>query len=63
MDNSNNCNKIIEMPPCSEQLWYEEGKLYVLFESASEKYRKGTDGLGKSLCPLDRILVIDLTTS
>lgn len=60
-NNVNAYSKEIEMPPCSEQLWYSEGKLYVLFESAGKKYRKGTDGLGKSLCPLDRILVIDLT--
>ena len=53
--------KSIEMPPCSEGLDIYDGKLYILFESASEKYLEGTDGKGKVLAPLDKILVIDLT--
>jgi hypothetical protein len=36
--------------------------LYVLFESASSKYFEGTDGKGKSICPIDRILTIDTNT-
>lgn len=59
-NNLNHCTEEIEMPPCSEQLWIDNGKMYVLFESASTKYKEGTDGLGQSLCPLDKILVIDL---
>jgi len=49
---------IIELPPCSEGIAYENGKLYVVFESAGKKYLEGTDGKGKSLAPLDKILVI-----
>lgn len=52
---------IIEMPPCSEGIVLYENNLYVLFESAGEKYLEGTDGLGRSLCPVDKILIIDLT--
>ena len=50
----------IEMPPCSEEITIYDGMLYVLFESAGEKYLKGTDGNGKSLSPLDKILEIPL---
>lgn len=49
----------IELPPCSEGIAYENGKLYVLFESASKKYLEGTDGKGISVAPLDKILIID----
>ena len=50
----------IEMPPCSEELDIRDGNVYVLFESAGEKYYEGTDGLGKSISPIDRILCIPL---
>lgn len=56
-----NYSMLIEMPPCSEELIYYGERLYVLFESAGEKYLKGTDGLGQSICPIDKILIIDLT--
>lgn len=49
----------VEMPPCSEEIMYMDGKLYILFESAGKKYLEGTDGFGRSLCPIDKILVID----
>lgn len=52
--------KIIEMPPCSEGVAIEEENIHVVFESASEKYLEGTDGYGKSLAPLDKILIIDM---
>lgn len=51
---------LIEMPPCSEGIAINEQMLYVLFESAGERYIEGTDGLGRSLCPIDKILIIDL---
>jgi uncharacterized repeat protein (TIGR02543 family) len=51
----------IEMPPCSEEIENYDGNLYVLFESAGEKYLEGTDGKGKSLSPLDKLLVIPLS--
>ena len=50
----------IEMPPCSEEIDIHDGNIYVLFESAGEKYYEGTDGLGKSVSPIDRILCISL---
>ena len=53
--------EMIELPPCSEGIIIENGKLYVIFESAGEKYLEGTDGKGKSIAPLDKLLVIDLT--
>ncbi len=53
--------KMIELPPCSEGISMEQGRLYVIFESAGEKYLEGTDGKGKSISPLDKLLVIDLT--
>lgn len=37
----------IEMPPCSEEIVLDDQKIYVLFESAAEKYLEGTDGKGK----------------
>ena len=49
----------IELPPCSEELVYERNKIYILFESAGKKYLEGTDGKGKSISPLNRILVIE----
>ena len=48
----------IEMPPCSEELDCADGMLYILFESAGEKYYLGTDGKGNSVSPLDRILCL-----
>ncbi len=50
----------IEMPPCSEEIMIYEGTLYVLFESAGEKYLEGTDGNGTSLSPLDKLLMIPI---
>ncbi len=52
----------VEMPPCSEEIALEEGMLYVLFESASEKYFEGTDGKGTSVSPIDRILTLSKTS-
>lgn len=48
----------VELPPCSEELDVCDDTLYVLFESAGEKYLEGTDGKGKSLSPIDRLLMI-----
>ena len=50
----------IEMPPCSEGITIYEDVIYILFESAGEKYIEGTDGKGQSLSPLDRILMIPM---
>lgn len=50
----------VELPPCSEELDIYEDTLYVLFESAGEKYLEGTDGKGKSLSPIDKLLMISV---
>lgn len=50
----------IEMPPCAEEIDFDNGELFVIFESAAEKYYEGTDGNGTSLSPLDKILVIEI---
>ena len=52
--------KKVEMPPASEELDVSDNTLYILFESAGEKYYEGTDGKGKSLFPLDKILKIPI---
>lgn len=48
----------VEMPPCSEEIDVQDDTLYVLFESAGEKYLEGTDGKGTSLSPIDKLLMI-----
>lgn len=48
----------IEMPPCSEEIDMDNGLLYVLFESAGEKYFEGTDGKGRSISPIDKVLSV-----
>jgi hypothetical protein len=52
----------IEMPPGSEEIDIRDDELFVLFESAGEKYYDGTDGKGKSLSPIDKILILDLSS-
>ncbi len=52
----------VEMPPCSEEVAFENGALLILFESASEKYFEGTDGNGQSKAPLDTLLQIDVAS-
>ena len=49
----------IEMPPGSEELDSVDKSLYVIFESAGEKYLEGTDGKGNSPAPIDKILRIN----
>ncbi len=58
--NPNKPSYMIEMPPCSEEVDLLDGKLYILFESAGEKYLEGTDGRGTSVSPIDKILTISL---
>ena len=53
-------NLQIEMPPGSEELDADDNTLYVLFESAGERYLEGTDGKGVSTSPIDKILKIHL---
>ena len=54
----NNYKECIELPPCSEGIFFYDDNLYILFESAAKKYLEGTDGRGESLSPLDKILMI-----
>ncbi len=49
----------IEMPPGSESIDVDgNNEVYVIFETASMKYIDGTDGRGKSLSPIDKILKV-----
>lgn len=50
----------IEMPPGSEEIDIVGNNLYVIFESAGQKYLEGTDGKGISPFPIDKILKISL---
>lgn len=61
-ENPSNPSVKIEMPPCSEEVAFENGSLLILFESASEKYFEGTDGNGKSTAPLDTLLEIEIAS-
>lgn len=54
----NHYAELIELPPCSEGIVCRENKIYVLFESAGRKYLEDTDGKGKSLSPLNKIIEI-----
>ncbi len=50
----------VEMPPCSEEVAVLEDDIYILFESASEKYFEGTDGIGTSSAPIDKVLEVSM---
>lgn len=50
----------IEMPPCSEEIEMCDGQVYILFESAGEKYLEGTDGKGRSVAPIDKVLAVSV---
>lgn len=50
----------VEMPPESEEIAIWDNKIYVLFESAGEKYYNGTDGKGLSVSPIDKILMLSI---
>lgn len=52
----------VEMPPCSEEIAVVDENIYVLFESASEKYFEGTDGNGTSTSPIDKILAVEVAS-
>ena len=44
-------------------LWIVVGDtVYVLFESASLKYFEGTDGNGKSIAPIDKVLKVTVAS-
>lgn len=48
----------VELPPGSEEIDIDGDDLYMVFESAGEKYLMGTDGKGTSASPIDEILKI-----
>lgn len=52
----------VEMPPCSEEIVIADDNVYVLFESASEKFFEGTDGNGTSLSPIDSVLEVTVAS-
>ena len=52
----------IEMPPCSEEIVLQDDNIYVLFESAGERYFEGTDGNGTSTSPIDRVLEVAVSS-
>lgn len=52
--------KKVEMPPCSEELEIKGEYVYILFESAGQKYYEGTDGKGNSISPLEKIISIKM---
>ncbi len=51
---------VVEMPPCSEEIEFVNGDLYVLFESAGFKYFEGTDGNGTAEAPIDKVVIVHL---
>ena len=57
--NVNSCTESIKLPPCAEGIVYREQKLFLIFESAGKKYLEGTDGKGRSIAPINKILVIE----
>ena len=38
---SDNCTGILHMPPHAEEITFRDGKLYILFESASRRFQYG----------------------
>lgn len=52
----------VEMPPCSEEVAVLDDRIYILFESASEKYFEGTDGIGKASAPIDKVLEVNVAS-
>jgi len=58
----NNPSMKVEMPPCSEEVAISGNSIYVLFESASEKYLEGTDGIGKTASPIDKVLEVNVAS-
>lgn len=52
----------VEMPPGSEEIDILDDSLYVIFESAGQRYLEGTDGKGLSISPIDKILRIETSS-
>lgn len=60
--NPNQPEKKVELPPGSEEVDIAKNSLFVIFESAGEKYLEGTDGKGYCYYPIDKILRIDISS-
>ncbi|MGN0352224.1 MAG: InlB B-repeat-containing protein [Roseburia sp.] len=58
----NDAEMKIEMPPCSEEIVLQDHNIYVLFESAGERYFEGTDGNGTSTSPIDQVLEVAVSS-
>lgn len=56
----NGYSEMIELPPCSEGIVYQDHQLYVIFESGGKKFTKGADGNGRCRSPLNQILIIHI---
>lgn len=52
--------KAVALPPMAEEVEMNGDEVYILFESAALSYLEGTDGKGKSECPIDKIISVDL---
>ena len=50
----------IALPPMAEEVEMNGDEMYILFESAAMTYLEGTDEKGKSDCPIDKIISVDL---
>lgn len=56
----NEPQKTVELLPGSEEIDILDNSLYVVFESAGQRYLEGTDGKGVSSSPIDKILQVDI---
>ena len=50
----------IALPPMVEEVEVVGDEVYMIFESAATTYLEGTDGKGKSICPIDKIVSVKL---
>lgn len=50
----------VVLPPMAEEVEISGNEVFILFESAAMTYLEGTDGSGKSECPIDQIVAVDL---
>lgn len=50
----------VSLPPMAEEVEMVGDELYILFESASMTYLEGTDGIGRSDSPIDKVITVKL---
>lgn len=51
----------VSLPPMAEEVEMIGDELYIVFESAAMTYLEGTDGIGRSDSPIDRIITVNLS--